>query len=141
MIKQYLGDIINDHITKGEWKTQLTVTINFISSEDSNETRTMHRKSDNTEIMIGNETDEIIKKLFESLLQRYQEVLDEKMKGIEFLFDSIDLLYYKFHKISLNRGGSYIFSPNWLKNKKATKNPKSSDDKCFSMCCNCTIKS
>ena len=40
-------------------------------------------------------------------------------------------MYYKLHKISLNRDGSYIDSPEWLKNKKATINPKNNDDKCF----------
>ena len=53
------------------------------------------------------------------------------MRGSQFVFDSIDLLCYKFHKISLNRGGSYIDSPKWLKNKKATINSKNDDDKCF----------
>ena len=52
--------------------------INFISSKDSNETRTMHTKSDNIEIMIGNETDEIIKNLFESLLQKYPNGLENQ---------------------------------------------------------------
>ena len=49
----------------------------------------------------------------------------------EFVFDNIDLLYYKLHKISLNRGGSYTDSPKWLKNNKATINYKNNDDKCF----------
>ena len=40
-------------------------------------------------------------------------------------------MYYKLHKISLKRGESYIDSPEWLKNKKATINPKNKDDKCF----------
>ena len=40
-------------------------------------------------------------------------------------------LYYDFNKISLNRGGSYIDSPKWLKDKKSTINPKNNDDKCF----------
>ena len=53
------------------------------------------------------------------------------MRGSEFVYNSVDLLHYNFHKISLNRGGSYIDSPNWLKNKKATINPKNNDDKCF----------
>ena len=43
----------------------------------------MHKKSNNTEIMTGNETDEIIEKLFESLLQKYQEGLEEKMRRNE----------------------------------------------------------
>ena len=67
--------------------------INFISSKDSNETRSMHTKSDNIEIMIGNETDEIIKNLFESLFQKYQEGLEKSMKRKEFVFDNLDLLY------------------------------------------------
>ena len=65
-----------------------------------------------------------LKKIFKSLLQKYQERLEEKMRGSEFVFDSDDLLHYKLQKISLNRGGSYIDSPEWLKNKKATINPK-----------------
>ena len=58
--------------TRREWKIQLTMQINFISSKDSEETSTMHTKSHNIEIMMGNETDEIIEKLFESLLQNYK---------------------------------------------------------------------
>ena len=53
------------------------------------------------------------------------------MRGSEFIFDSIDALYYDLNKISLSRGGSYIASPEWLKNKKATINPKINKDKCF----------
>ena len=107
------------------------MTINFISSKDSDETRSMHTKSDNVEIMMGSGTDEIIEELFKSLLQRYQEGLEESMRGSEFIFDSVDALYYDLNKISLNRSVSYIDSPEWLKNKKATINPKNNDDKCF----------
>ena len=81
--------------------------------------------------MKGSETDKIIEELFESLLARYQEGLEESMKGSEFIFDSIDILYYNLNKISLNRDRSYIDSPKWLKNKTATINPKNNDDKCF----------
>ena len=88
----------------------------------------MYTESNNVEVMMGNETDEIIEVLFESLLRRkYHEGLEEKMRGSEFVFDSIDLLHYNLHKISLNRGGSCIDSPKWLKNKKATINPKNND--------------
>ena len=61
--------------------------------------------------MIGNETDEIIEKLFESLLKSYQKDLEESMRGSEFVSDSINLLYYHLQKIGLKRGGSYIDSP------------------------------
>ena len=51
--------------------------------------------------------------------------------GSELFYDSVDALYYNLNKVSWSRGGSYIDSPKWLKNKKATINPKSNDDKCF----------
>ena len=79
---------------------------------------------------MGSETDEIIKEFFKSILQRYQEGLVELMRGSEFIFDSVGALYYDLDKISLGRGGSYIDSSKWLKNKKATINPKNNDDKC-----------
>ena len=138
MIRPYLSDIINDHKTPknlrvhssnetqfGEWKIQLTMSINFISSEDSDEIRNMHTKSDNIEIIMGSETNDIIEELLESLLQKYQEGLEKSVRGSVFIPDSVDSLYYNLQKISLNRkGSSYIDSPKWLKNKKAIINPK-----------------
>ena len=64
-------------------------------------------------------------------MQRYQEGLQEKIKGSEFEFDGVNLLYYDFNKTSLNRGGSYIESAKWIKDKKSTINPKNNDNKCF----------
>ena len=48
----YLRDIINYHEFQGEWKIQLTMAINFISSKDSDEIRIMRTKSDNIDVMI-----------------------------------------------------------------------------------------
>ena len=53
------------------------------------------------------------------------------MKGIKFVFNSIDLLYQKLLKISLSRRGSYVDSPTWLKNKEAIIRSKNNDGKCF----------
>ena len=134
MIRPYLSDIINDHKTQGEWRIYSgNTTINFISAKpDSHETpRTMGTRSDNIEIMMGSEIEEIIEGLFESLLERYQERLEESMRGSEFIFDSVDALCYGLNKVSLSRDGSYIDSPEWLKNKKTAINPKNKDDKCF----------
>ena len=50
-------------------------------------------------------------------MQRYQEGLQEKMKGSDFEFDGVNVLYYDFNKTSLNRGGSYIDCPEWIKKK------------------------
>ena len=41
------------------------------------------------------------------------------MKGSEFVFDYVRLVYYKCHKVNPNHGGSYIDSPDWIKNKKS----------------------
>ena len=80
---------------------------------------------------MGIETDYIIEELFGSFLENYQKSLEEKMKDSNFVFESVDLSYYSLHKISLNRNGSYIGSPSWIKYKKATINPKSKDNKCL----------
>ena len=82
--------------------------INFISSLDPGEIRTMDSKSDNVEITMGNETDDITKELFKSFLGKYQKNLEEKMKDSTFVFESVDLLYYGLHKTTLRRGKSYI---------------------------------
>ena len=119
--------------TQSEWKIQkLTAEITFISSKPNyNETRTMYPKSDNIEIMMSSETEEVIKQLFESLSRRHKKELEKPMKGTEFVFDGVDALYYDLNKVRLSRGGSYIDSPVWLKNKKATINPKNNDGNCF----------
>ena len=66
----------------------------------------MNSKSDNVKTMTGIETDDIINELSESFFKKCQEGLETKMRE-----GSVDLLYYSPHKISLNRGGSYIDSP------------------------------
>ena len=54
------------------------------------------------------------------------------MKGSEFVFNSVHLLYYQCHRINANRGGSYIDSPDWIKNEKAIINTfNNKDNKCF----------
>ena len=150
MIRPYLSDLINDNKTPKklrvhtrnevidyetqyeERKIELAMWINFIFSKDCDKIRNMHTKSNNIEIIMGSETNDIIEELCESLLQKYQEWLEESMRGSEFIFDSVDLLHYNLQKISLNRkGSSYIDSPKWLKNKKATINPKNNDNNCF----------
>ena len=79
--------------------------------------------SDNAEIMMGIETDDTINELFKSFLKIYQKGFETKMRGKDFVFESVDLLCYSLHKIGLNRGGSYRDS-GWIKHKKATINQK-----------------
>ena len=132
LIEKYLRELIEEYKLKGEWKVQLTIEVNFISLKPgSDEARIMYTRSDNIDIMFGDNNDDIIEQLFESLLKKYEENLQNKMKGSEFEFDGNNFLYYDFNETSINRGGSYMDSPKWLKDKKSTINPKNNDDKCF----------
>ena len=81
--------------------------------------------------MSSDDTNDIIKSLFESFLQRYEENLQNKMRGSDFEFDGINFLYYDSNKTSIYRNDTYIDSPKWLKDKKSIINPKNNDDKCF----------
>ena len=111
---------------------QLSAEINFMSLKPgSDETYVMYTRSVNEEFMSGGDTDEVIKLLLRSFLQRYQENLQNKMRGSDFEFDGVNLLYYNFNKISLNRGGSYIEPAKWVKDKKSIINPQNNDHKCF----------
>ena len=119
LIEKYLRELIEKYKLKGKRKVQLTIEVNFISLKPgSDETRIMYTKSDNIEIMFGDDNDDIIEQIFESLLQKFEENLQNKMRGSEFECDDVNFLYYNFNKTSINRGGSYIDSPKWLKDKK-----------------------
>ena len=95
MIKPHLRNIIGDY--KDGWKIQLAMEISFVSSvkdsnkdsvkdsnkdsdKDFNEPYTINICSENSSVFIGYETDNIIKQLFKSLLEEYQDSLKTKMK-------------------------------------------------------------
>ena len=130
-IREHLKRLIEDKKKSGEWKIQLIMKINYISSRNFIESRDMYSKSDNFEIMMGSNTNEIIRNLFNSILRRYQGGLQVSMRGSEFVFDYIESLNYIFHKVDLKRSGSYIETSDWTKKKKATINVENDDDKCF----------
>ena len=121
----------NNKTQSGEWKIQLSMHVNFISSNDTGQIRTIYVWSDNAEILMGNETNDIIKKLFRSFLNNYQKEEQIMRGGSNFNFESVELLDYHVHKISLKRGKLYVKSLEWLENKKETINPKNGDNNCF----------
>ena len=112
------------------WKTQLTIAINFISPKDDGEL-VLYANSDNIEFMSYDNANEVVNELFEQLFSRYQAGLETSMTGSDFIFDSVQLLYYKCHKINFKRDGSYMDSKDWIKKKKVTINLKHTEDKCF----------
>ena len=105
--------------------------VNFVSSNDTGEIRNIFVSSDNEEIRLGNEMDDIVKRLINSFLNNYQKEEIILRNGSNFVFESVDLLSYHIHKTSLKRGNSYIKSPEWVANKKAIINPKNVDNRCF----------
>ena len=131
----YLSDLINYHKAirneSNEWKIQLNMGVNFISSNDTGEIRTFFVRSDNEEIRSGNETNEIINGLLKSFLSNYQNEEKILRNGSNFVFESVDLLSYHIHKTTLKRRKSLTKSLEWILNKRATINPKNKDNKCF----------
>ena len=73
----------------------------------------------------------VIDDIFELLRSKYQVNLETSVRESDFIFDSVQMMYCKCHIVSFICGGSYIDSPDWMKKKKATINPKNADDKCF----------
>ena len=89
-VETYLNKLrtyLNSLKKSDTWKTQLTTAIKFISAkdDDDDEECVMHSKSDNIEIMINNKT----------LLSRNQSRLETSMKSSVFIFECVQLLYYK----------------------------------------------
>ena len=83
----------------------------------------MHSKGDKIELIIYDNTNEVIEELFESLLNRYQIGLEASTRRSDFIFDCVHLLYCKCHKINPNHGWTYTDSSDRIKNKNSTINP------------------
>ena len=114
MIRLHLRDLINDHKTQmktnkvinnesqsGECKIQLIMLNRCVSSSDFEETRTIYSASNNTETFMGSDTDEIIYKVFDTILQRFQEAREISFeRGSEFILEKVGLLYYYLYKMT-----------------------------------------
>ena len=120
--------LINKH-KNDNWKIQLTMKIIFTPIEDFNDERALYVKTKDVEIMRSSGTNEIVKKSFESIIQKYQELIEYSTKNSGLILEGIELMNYDINKITINRGGSYIESPTWLKSKKCTINPQNKNDK------------
>ena len=102
--------VINDLQNYDAWKTHLTIAIQFISSKDAQEERVMRSMQ---------------MKLLTNFLSHFlQGNLETSIKGSEFIFGYVQLVYCKFHKVDFRRGSSNIDSSDWVKEKKATINLK-----------------
>ena len=73
---------------------------------------------DNMDVMVYDNLDETITEIFHFLFSIYQISLETQMTGIDFIFDCVNLLYYKCKKINFKRGGSCIDSPDQIRKKE-----------------------
>ena len=128
MIIPELTKLISNEKNNNELKIQLSMGINFMHATDRDKNRTFHVKSDNVEIRLSDDANNIITKLLESFLNNYQKEEQILRNASNYAFESVDMLGIHFHNIKLKRGSSYIDSPKWIKVKKATKNPKNTKD-------------
>ena len=78
--------------------------VSFVNSNDTGETRSIFVWSDNEEIRLGNETNDIVKRIIKTFLNNYQKEEMILRNGSNFVFESVDLLSYRIHKTSLKRG-------------------------------------
>ena len=130
-IKPNLIELINKH-KNDNWKIQLTMKIIFIPVDNYNDKRSLYVKTKNVEIVMGSDTDEIAKDLYDSLIQKYEELIGHSTKNSGLVLHGVELMEYDINKIIINRVGSYIESPEWLKSKKCTINPQNkNDNNCF----------
>ena len=144
MIGPYLRDLINGHkpteelnndgdSERVEWKVQLVMQNNCISTKDFEETQTIYSASKPVEIFMGTDTDDTIDRFFDTFLQRFQQgLVTSNDRGSGFTNKNVALVYYYFQKIVIQRVESFIMSPELIVNKGATINPKNEkDNKCF----------
>ena len=126
-------DTNNNHNDRGEWKIMLRMYIKCISTKIFDETRIIHPKSKQLEFYMGKDTENVIKTLFNTLLQNFQHIKEtSNERGSKFIPDIVELLEYELHKIDIIRAESYMVSPDRIASKKATINPKNEEDnKCF----------
>ena len=99
----------------------------------------MYTRSTPEEIILDCETEEVAEILIMQLLQKYQDHLQNKMKGSDFIFNGINYLHYDLNRITISKGGSYIESPKWLKYKKCAINQTNTDNKCFQYATNLAL--
>ena len=78
--------------------------IRFVASNDTSNIRIVNVWSDNEEIRLGDETDDIVRSFINSFLNNYQNEDEILRNGSNFVFESVDLLTYYISKISLKRG-------------------------------------
>ena len=152
IIRSYLTDLINDHKPtvklnnddddedkdddddeRGEWKVQLVMQNNCVSVKSFENTSTIYSKSEPVEVSMGSDSNDVIDRLFDTTLEKFQETMvTSRKRRSKLTHESVALMHCYFQKTDIRRAESYIKSPERIANKEATMNPKNEkDNKCF----------
>ena len=136
-VKSYLDKIIPylrmliDENKAYEQKIQLDLGFNMVDISDSRRI-TRFSQSDNAICRPSSNTNEIIDQLLTSLHKKFDDDLVLSQESSSFVYESVEECNIHIHKIDLRRGASFIDTPEWLKNKKATINPQNTNNAyCF----------
>ena len=128
--KHHVERVLEEMVRRGgSWKVQLNVAILFRKRDGSEEYETQIWSSPHT-VMEGTDMEEFLDEMRVYLLRQYEKVINT-MEASDYVFVRIVEMTYHCHRVDLNRGGSYIELPDWVKNKKCCINPKNDDDECF----------
>ena len=113
-IMPHLKELINNHkaINDGsnECKIQLNMCIKFVSLLDAKDIRTVYVQSENNEIKLGNETDDIVNNFIDSFLNAYQKEQEVLRGRSDLVYENVESLRYQIHKRSLKKV-ALILSP------------------------------
>ena len=132
IVKPYIITLLNDTNKQQTRKIQLDIRITTENILNPGDKRNFIVRSDNTVLLYTDDTTESVENLIKSLGEHYEEQILVSREGSNFRYSNIDSLNIHIHEIQLKRGSSYIETPNWIKPKKATINPKNTnDDYCF----------
>ena len=130
-ITPYLIELIDKKEILNNNKIQLVIAIHFIHL-DKNDIITLYVKSKNIICISSDDTSIIVDELLESLSKYYHEKSMIARTDSSYIFHSVHELNIHFRIVDLKRTGTYIQSPKWLVDKKATVNPKNTKDNyCF----------
>ncbi len=129
--RHHVLKVLEEMIRRGEsWKVQLNLAALFRKVDGSDEYTTQMWSTPHV-IMEGTDIEELLDEMRVSLMRQYEKILNT-MEASDYVFVRVVEMTYHCHRVDLNRGGSYIELPDWVKNKKCCINPKNNDDnECF----------
>ena len=100
----------------------------------------MHSNSDIIKFTSYNDADKIVNELFESLRWKHQDNLETSVKRSDFIFDSVQLMYFKWQKVNFKLSNFFLIQVGLKKQNKKNNKSKNWRWEMFLIRSNCCIK-